>query len=184
MKKAATGTDKKTEEPIRVTLDGKEYRFFGGRWVDKNYMQASSHECRRLDELAEDRFSAGDEELRDPWDMLRAAQKAQATEQFVRAERLARQAGPHEPTLIHAAAVLCSVLRMMGRARQAIRDTQIAADNGGSAALFTSRAAAFCDLSEWEAAKKEADRAWAMDGGSPTSAVYARIEKARPDLFS
>ena len=46
-----------------------------------------------------------------------------------------------------------------------------------NAAMFTSAAAAYCDMGKWEEAKKCIDRAYAMGGSSrEISAVYHRIE--------
>ncbi len=76
-----------------------------------------------------------------------------------------------------ALSVLCSVLRKLGRASEAIARTDMPGHT--SSALATSRAAAFCDMGDAAMAKKEANKAMAISKGTAAQeliAVYTRIK--------
>lgn len=79
-----------------------------------------------------------------------------------------------------ALAVLCSVLRKHGRPDEALRRTN--PPRHQSAALATSRAAAWCDLGNETMARKEADKAMAISRGRASQeliGVYKRIKEGR-----
>ena len=78
--------------------------------------------------------------------------------------------------------VLTSCYRSIGKPLEAIAVAKkyVAICPCGSSALFTSVAAAFCDVSDYEKAKKFANRAYAMSGPNNSSpelmSVYSRIK--------
>ncbi|MGN0812326.1 MAG: hypothetical protein ACI4MQ_02305 [Candidatus Coproplasma sp.] len=81
--------------------------------------------------------------------------------------------------------ILTSCYRAIGRPRDAISIAKQYLKDYlcDSVALFTSMAAAFCDVGEYEEAKKYAGIAYAQQGGgvgyqNELSLVYARIHKA------
>jgi len=160
---------------------GDDGRIEEARWFDQNYAEPPTATLEKLFRLL-----SGDH-----GDELHAALAGENLRMFARILNNGNapdQALPFlesylaaAPTDVAAHAVLCSVLRKMGRPKEAIERTNIRHHN---AALSTSRAAAYLDLDEPAAAKKEADRAKAMLRGRTSPmliAVYKRL-KERPSM--
>lgn len=86
---------------------------------------------------------------------------------------------PGDPATL---AVLCSLLRKIGNPKEALKRTENYSYPNG--ALFTSRAAAMCDLGLWEDAYYVIVKALEMPSRNRQEAwnVFKRIKEARPEL--
>jgi predicted Zn-dependent protease len=114
--------------------------------------------------------------------LLENASKAQDALQHERAERLARRVLKRSPGNPGALAILSSVLRASGHPQQALKETHLYR-NTNYAPLLSSRAAAYCDLKQWEEAKKEIGHALAIQTSEEAFSVARRIKAARPELY-
>jgi len=122
-----------------------------------------------------------------PEELVRAAMVAKNNQHHSRAIRLLKRALEIDPGSSYAATVLCSCLREANRA-----DEAIAVTDGflrcNSSPLFTTRAAALCDLGRWPEALSAIRRALALCGDGPGEIetpmrVYNRIKANAPKLF-
>lgn len=90
-----------------------------------------------------------------------------------------------DPKDSFALSVLCSLLRKLGKPKEALEKTKN--NSGQSTALFTSRAAAMCDLGLWKEAHDEVGRALGKEK-DPQKKIEAfnvvkRIKEAAPYLY-
>lgn len=79
--------------------------------------------------------------------------------------------------------ILSSVLRKIGNPQNALDETKDFIKTVKSAALFTTRAAVYCDLKQWENAKKEISLSLAIEASAEAFAVVSRIKANRPGLY-
>lgn len=173
------------KEKAIVELDGKGYIWTGRDWYEsETFLRPAGFVISRLNlllarQLVEEDLSTTDVEI-----LLTNARAARDTSQHKRAERVARRVLELSPGHRGALAILCSTLRAAGRPRQALKETH-AFRGIEYPPLLTSRAAAYCDLKQWEAAKREVGRALAMKTPASDEAfsVVRRIKAARPDLY-
>lgn len=172
------------EKNLKIyVLDGEEYYFNGKRWTDSNGMVVPSSILGRLNLflINDDEFlSASDSEL------LQYASNVKEGENYSLAIRAME-------ILIDRANVdivrsvlprLTSCYRKMGRAEDAIglAEGYLAnpALNVATEALYTSLGAAYCDIEEYEKARKYANRAYAMSSGNASpelGSLYGRMNK-------
>ncbi len=169
-------------ESLEVTLDGRTYRFDGARWYDaKSFEVPRPQILVKLNAHAADAFSKSDEQISDLDQLLSAARIARQIEQPSRALRLVKRAFFNAPDDSRVVALYSSILRDAGRSEDALALT--ANFRRPNAAIFTSRAAALCDLDRWEEAKYVVGRALAIGPSPEAFNVARRIKAARADLY-
>ena len=167
-------------------LGGKTYVWTGSRWYGKRDFRTPPVDVvNRLNKLIEGQLETQDAKLTDPEDMVRLAQSAREHGQLRRSIRLLEMAMAARPGHLGAATVLCSALRQDSRPSDALACTARFATVDYQP-LLTSRAAAMCDLGEWENAYRAIGRVIAMSGGRSSQEalnVRSRIKANAPELF-
>lgn len=160
----------------RFDLDGQTYIWTGRDWYKATTQMKPERVVRdKLDALLAAQELSVDEKLA-------RAKTARSEQKLLQAERLVREVLQAHPQHHGAAAILSGVLRDLELPDEALLVT--APFVGDSyAAIFTTRAAALCDLARWEEAKREVARALAIGGDQEAFAVVLRIKKERPDLY-
>lgn len=167
----------------KVELDGKKYVWTGLEWFEaRSFLSPPQTIARRLNALLETELEREDLETSDIHVLLNSASTARDAMQLQRAERLARRVLNLFPGHYGALAILCSTLRASRHPRQALDETY-AYRKTNYAPLLTSRAAAYCDLKCWEAAKKVIEHALSFQTNEEARSVVKRIKAARPDLY-
>lgn len=167
----------------KVELDGKEYTWTGSEWFEtRTCLCPPEIVARRLNALLDKELEREDLATSNVQILLTNASTARDAMQFRRAERLARRVLELAPSHLGALAILCSTLRAIGHPKQALEETH-AYRKMDYAPLLTSRAAAYCDLKYWDAAKKEIGHALAVQTSEEAFNVVKRIKAARPDLY-
>ena len=170
-------------KPFTIDLEGCSYTWNGRSWFDsRTYHAPPAALASKLNELLASHLAIEDAAITDFNGLLRIAQVAREASQYKRAEVALRRAIQLEPSSEAAFAILCSVLRHLGASDRAIRETQHLSSSRYSP-LVVSRAAAFCDLEEWEKAKSTLSRALAMGDSPEAFGVMNRIKANRPDLY-
>src|SRR4051794_30356980 len=106
--------------PVIVTLNGKRYTWDGCRWygTDDYTVPPQGIVCN-LNALIADQVAAEDEAISNAAELLDRAKRAQASKHLQRAAKLARRVFEENRSHFGAAAVLCSILREMGRSEEA-----------------------------------------------------------------
>jgi tetratricopeptide (TPR) repeat protein len=171
-----------------VELDGKRYVWTGDSWyAECNYLTPPLDKIQRLNTLIANRLAAEDDRVSDADALLRLARQAHETDgQLDRAHRLAHRAHALRPDHAGTAAVLCSILRDLGRPSEALS----VADpfrRTGYRPVLTSRAAALCDLGHWDDALRQIRQVFAIGrgkGSRESLAVYGRIKANAPGLIA
>ncbi|MFH1603618.1 MAG: hypothetical protein ABIH03_06900, partial [Pseudomonadota bacterium] len=173
------------EDRYIVELDGRSYTWNGSAWYEtKTFLRPPAAIVSRLNRQLQDRLAQSDEAVTDIQELLSRAKIARDAKQLKRSERLLSRALKLRPGHEGALAILCSLLRDVGAPERALAETH-AFSGLGYPPLLTSRAAAYCDLGQWEEAKREIARVLAVPGkdkGEAFSVVH-RIKAARPDLY-
>lgn len=167
---------------IKVQLNGQTYTWTGHNWVDGFFVKPPTSIIRELNLLVDSQLALNDDAVTDVYELVRRAGESRDAAQYDRAERLARRALALEPKNHTGAAVLCSCLRAHGRPLEALAETEKFMPTG-NAALLTSRAAAYCDIREWEKAKQSVGRSLAIQKSDEAFNVVRRIKSVRPDLY-
>lgn len=172
-----------------VTLDGKSYIWTGTRWYGAtDYLTPPVTIVNRLNAVLAGQAKSEDDAVVDPDELLSRAKRARESGQHQRALQLARRAFDARPQHWGTLAVLSSLLREVGRPREALA----IADRFRSSEyppLLTSRAAALCDLDEWKTALEQIKQVMAIENRSAghsrdeTMNVYRRIKANAPQLF-
>ena len=173
------------EEGSLVELDGKSYSWRGSGWYEtKTFLRPPTAVVSRLNRQLQGQLLQADEGVTGFQELLSRAKTARGAKQHGRSERLLSRALKLRPGHEGALAILCSVLRDEGAPRRALAETH-AFRGLDYAPLLTSRAAAYCDLGQWEEAKREIARVLAMPGNDKDEAflVMHRIKAACPDLY-
>ena len=165
-----------------ITYNGQTYRRVKGKWVDKNGMVVS-HLQKTLDNLfakqqAMDNMTA--EELIAEGDKYKEGKTSHLAIKYYEAALKSGTINTHRFVLPK----LTSCYREQGRPKKAIELYEQAkalyGEKSMSHPLCTSVAAAYCDIGDYEDAKKCADKAFAMNGGKASgelTSVYGRIKK-------
>ena len=165
---------------IEIELEGRRYLWNGSVWTDANHLTPPtrvrpllmSKLIRRLDESERDRVEV---------DLVIAAARASLEQGYLHeARRLLERVLDTEKKNVDAVALLAAVLRRQRLPRRAIRLTE-PFTRRRHAPLLVERAAAYCDISEWEPAEKLVRRAIAIEGrdaAPETLRVMARVVAA------
>lgn len=165
---------------IEIELEGSRYLWNGSVWTDANHLTPPtrvrpllmSKLIRRLDETTPDRLDV---------DLVIAAARASLEQGYLNEARLLLERvldsdGPN----MDAVALLAAVLRRQRLPRRAIRLTE-PFTRRRHAPMLVERAAAFCDISDWEPAEKLVRRAISIEGrdaAPETLRVMARVVAA------
>lgn len=165
-----------------IIYNDNTYRRVNGKWVDKNGMVVT-HLQKTLDNLfskqqSKDNLTA--DELIAEGDRYKEAGTTHLAIQYYEAALKTKTISVHKAVLPR----LTSCYRMQGQAIKAIEIYESARMTYGeklmSSPLCTSVAAAYCDIRDYDSAKKCADKAFAMSGGNASgelNSVYRRIRK-------
>ncbi len=166
-----------------VTLAGKVYTWTKSGWVEaKSRLTVDLGTARKLDRLSFQEFGQASAQVNDPHILLKQAADARMHNQFIRAEQLIRRVINLQSSHSGAYAMLCSILRDRGLPQKALDETE-AVRRSSYPPLLTSRAAAYCDLDQWEDAAKEIAVVLAMGGSNEAWKVVERIKKEKPDIY-
>ncbi|MDQ1318318.1 MAG: Ribonuclease, partial [Candidatus Poribacteria bacterium] len=159
------------------------YILAGDTWYDKvNFLKPPESLINKLNTLLITTLKR-DDNVQNIDLLLKCAREARDSKQYEQSIKFARRVVSISPDHLGALAILCSCLRAIGYAQQALDETE--AFSGKSyPPLITSRAAALCDLERWEEAKKVIGRVLVMSKGNDMAfSIVHRIKSARPDLY-
>jgi tetratricopeptide (TPR) repeat protein len=170
------------QEHILFTYQAHDYLWNGTTWVDRATQKIPPKSIVQIlnAELGRQGESIADSEV-DPEAMVRKASLLREISPDV-SEKILRRALAMHPNRLDIIVALAAILRSRHRPESALELTQSLL-NQRSTPLFTTRAAAWCDLGEWEKAKKEVARALAIGPSEQAFAVVRRIKHARPELY-
>lgn len=171
----------------KVVYQGKTYVYTGKGWYGESDFMVPSQEIQNhLQSMIAGELADEDASIEDPEALLSRARKVrEQVGQTRRALGLAQRALEKRPYDAPTIAVISSILRDLGRSREALELIEPVKRNP-YAPLQTTRAAALCDIREWEEAFTIIRRVIARSGGraGPEALnVRQRIKKNRPDLF-
>lgn len=174
---------KTASDKVIIELNGTSYTWTGQDWIEsKTFIRPPEIIIRELNRELSGTLAETDNNVKDVDEILHRASNARDMNHYDRAEQLARRALQLSSGNPGALAVLCSVLRARGRAREALRETD-PYRHLSYPPLLTSRAAALCDIGEWTKAKKMIGRVLAMGGNDEAFSVMRRIKRERPELY-
>lgn len=168
-----------------VELEGKSYTWDGSVWYEvKTFLQPPGVVISKLNRQIQGQLTQSDEAVTDFQELLSRAKIARDAKQLKRSERLLRHALTIKPGYKGALAILCSLLRDLGAPERALAETH-AFRHLTYPPLLTSRAAAYCDLGQWEEAKWEIARVLAISSKDKSAAfsIVHRIKAAYPNLY-
>lgn len=165
-------------------MDGEEYTYRNGKWLDSRYTIAPLAVANKLNQLLiknTDFEAMSIEELLKIIDGSRKSDNIQLAAQVL--ETAIRKASVDEIRKLLPR--LTSNYRKLGRPQTAIDISKIYTDEYKkkvwSPALFTSIAAAYCDIDDYEVARKFANLARSISGQEASVelvSVYKRIKEA------
>jgi hypothetical protein len=172
-----------------IKHDNQTYSCTGKRWIDISTFTSAPYETvNKLNAILLSRLKEEDEKVTDFQQLLDRAMVAKAQTQYSRAESLVRKALHLSPGNLGALAILCSCLRALGKPEEALKESAPYGKENYPP-LTVTRAAAFCDLGSWEAAKMEIGKVLAIEKKndawrySEPFKVLNRIKAVRPDLL-
>ncbi|WP_092637681.1 tetratricopeptide repeat protein [Acetanaerobacterium elongatum] len=165
-----------------IKYEGRTYTKVNGKWFDSMNMIAPLSVQSRLNFT----FSKGlDYDTMDVSELIKVADDYKASQSFGLALKAYESAIKKSDNnqVAHILPRITSCYRSVGQPEKAIQVNSWAKKLFGasiiSPALLTSIAAAYCDMGEYDNAKRCCDRAYAMAGGKgfiELSLVYKRIE--------
>lgn len=164
----------------KYELDGETYYFNNGKWLTSNYMSAPTAVLGKLNKLLAD--DSSEKSVEDVIKILDGAKQSDNTHLALKmAQDALNKATPSDLRLLLPR--ITSLYRKNDQPEEAIRFAKEYIDQYEkkvcSPALFTSLAAAYCDLGRIEDARKYANRARALSGNSSSvelMSVYRRIK--------
>jgi tetratricopeptide (TPR) repeat protein len=174
--------------PYQLEHDGVTYRNNGDGWHVKDSGEiAPTIISEKLNSIHGDKLRAKEDKITDPKKLLQLAAKYRKENMLDRAMSICGKIIEISPDSEEAAStVMSSILRLKGEPEEAVRLTEKFSDSNNPA-LLTTRAAALCDIEEWESAKKTIAKALAILKGESKKreafGVVRRIKSARPELY-
>ena len=167
----------------KYELDGEIYYYKDGKWVDGSFLAVPTVIMRKLNKLI---VNSDEYKMKTAKELIEIINNAKGTDNLQLAgqalEDALDKANINQIRMILPR--LSSWFRKQGESRKAIQVSKDYTEKYGkkvySSALFTSIAAAYCDIDDYETAKKFADLAFNYNGGFSSlelSSVYGRIEK-------
>ncbi len=167
----------------RIHFEGKDYIWTGSDWYEATTcLTPPASLIRALNAEIALALQQQDHSITEVPELISTACAARDAGQHSRAELLIRRALAKEPGNLAARVVLSSTLRARGYPEQALAETN-ALRSANHPALHTTRAAALCDLGQWEEAKREIGRALAISSDEESFSVVRRIKAAAPELY-
>ncbi len=163
-------------------LDGEKYYYKNGKWLTSNYMSVPTAIISRLNKLLVEKEDISEKSVDELIEMLDGAKRSENTQLALKsAERAMEIASVSEiRTLLPR---LTSLYRQIGRPQKAVDTAEEYLEkhkkNVWSPALFTSIAAAYCDLDQFDISRKYANKAKALTGNNSSPeliSVYARLK--------
>ncbi len=177
----------------KFEFEGEEYYFSKGQFYDSMFM---SVEKSAADRLAEAYFAAVDYKALSADKLLEYIKQVKDAGQVLPAKNACvfglEKFDGDRGFVSTALPMLTSVLRQTGSPEEAVaaakRYIEAFGVKAASVPFYTSVAAAYCDLGDYAAAKRFADRAYGMQGGSKgytteLSLVYRRIKTETGDKY-
>ena len=177
----------------KFEFEGEEYYFSKGQFYDSMFM---SVEKSAADRLAEAYFAAVDYKALSADKLLEYIKQVKDAGQVLPAKNACvfglEKFGGDRGFVSTALPMLTRVLRQTGSPEEAVaaakRYIEAFGVKAASVPFYTSVAAAYCDLGDYAAAKRFADRAYGMQGGSKgytteLSLVYRRIKTETGDKY-
>ncbi len=167
-----------------IALEGRTYTWNGKGWVDaRTFTKPPQVVILELNKLLAGQLRHEDEAIEDSSQLLERARMARDSGQWARAQALVTRVLATRPGDPGSLAILCSALRAQGTPELALEMTE--PFKGSSyPPLLTSRAAALCDLGQWEEAKQVIGRVLAQPGEHAEAwAVVHRVKSACPKLY-
>jgi hypothetical protein len=165
-----------------INFSGILYTWNEKCWVGPDHIKPPEIIITKLNRKLKIYLLREDQKIADTSVLAQRTKIARENSDYARAERIARRILQLEPNHQFGIAILCATLRGMGMPQRALDETDLYKFTKNPA-LLTSRAAAFCDLGNWEKAKKTIAMALAIAKGDQAFSVVNRIKKARPDLY-
>lgn len=166
-----------------LEFEGKTYIRYNGYWVNTHYEIAPLSVQAELNKRYAKTLSLEQYTVEE---LVRLGDVFKKTESYPLAvkhyQEAITRANPSECRYIYPR--LTSCMRQIGQARQAVEILSFLKEKYGmkliTPVLLTSISAAYCDLKEYDNAKKCADAAYRLLKGNPSAelrSVYARIDK-------
>lgn len=169
-----------------IILDGRKYIWYKGSWTDTaTYLLPTLQTILKLNEMIALELEEEDNLITDVQELIDTAQIAKQSFQMNRAIKLLYRALKIMPGHEGALAVLSSLLRATGKPQEALKLTEPYYKLSKYGPLLTSRAAALCDIDQWEDGRKLLSKAFAVIGEEHKEEafnLYHRICHQRPDL--
>ena len=171
----------------KYTLDGEEYIYGNGRWLTSNYTSAPVGLLNKLNKLLTSKEDLETKSFAELMEIADGAKKANNNSLASKALNVALK-DANAKQINSLLPRLTSLYRMNGQPEKAIdvscEYTEKYGNTVSSPALFTSLAAAYCDIGDYKKAKHYADRAYAMLNGNCSgelAGVYGRLRKESGD---
>ena len=172
----------------KYTLDGESYYYKNGKWLDSHFVSVPMSMMQKLNKLILD---SDDYRMKSAEELMEIIDNSKGSENLQLAGRALEDAldKANSVEVRKILPRLTSFLRKMGDSQRAIQICKDYTAQYGKAVysspLFTSIAAAYCDIGDFTTAKKFADRAFAFDGkgSGELSSVYGRIHKGLDEEF-
>ena len=166
---------------LPIKLDGRTYLWNGSTWTDERFLRPPGKVGnllmgRLVQTLRRTRHAKVDGDL-----VLSAAAACATDGDLETASELASRVLRIDPRHVGAATLMATLLRKQRQPREALRVTE-SFQRRRDAALLVVRAAASCDVGDWEAADKLVRRAIAIEKTNTrpeTLRVLARVMSAR-----
>ncbi len=163
-------------------FDGEKYYYRNGKWLDSHYMSVPTSIVSRLNQLLSEKEDITEKSFNELIELLDGAKTNDNTQLALKtAERALEIADDTEIRLLLPR--LTSLYRKMGAPQKALDIAEKYLNELNkevwSPALFTSMAAAYCDLDQVDISRKYANRAKALSGNESSPeliSVYARIK--------
>lgn len=169
-----------TWKTYTVRRGNRTYRWHGGKWVAGGLV-VPQREWTALNAALLESFDAADLQAMSRPELWEAAQvfsEMGLHREAVAALEQMRDKGDRSSGVV---AQLSSGLRKLGRPDEAV-NLCAAHEKHADAVLFTTYAAALCDVGRFEEARSKIARALAKSGSPEAFLVLARIRSERPDL--
>ena len=161
-------------------LDGQRYYYDRGRWFTSNYMTAPTELTGRLNTLLAEKEDLSEKSFTELIKLLDRAKHGQNTQYAVKIAEEALEKAEEVSDISRLLPRLTSLYRQVGNPQKAINVAKEYTDMFNrkvwSQALLTSIAAAYCDLEDYETAKKFADIARSAFDGVPSPELMGVYE--------
>ena len=176
--------DKGTLQMQQIDYNGKRYYYNGTYFVDEFFLILEGEELRNV---ANEYFQGIDYPALDSDQLLEVIMQMKTCGMMYEVKKVIGDAfvgRAHNKRLLHSLLpIYTSCCRELNQPKEAIAIAEVLLPVcGGSTATYTSLAAAYCDIGDYEKAKKYAGIAYAKQGGgqgykNELSLVYKRIAK-------